>query len=129
MKDGRCRAIILIERYHLRIFPFALERKEQVYVRSAPAVNGLLVVANGRDALCALAEKSYQRVLGTVHVLILVNEKMPEAGMICGAPLGELTQESRSFLDEIIEVECVVALKFFLILVKELKEQCVIAKR
>jgi len=80
------------------------ERLHVANVGSAPAVDGLIVVAHRAD-IAVGAEQSDELVLGAVGVLELVDHHVCEAALPLVAHVGVALPQPHGLDDEIVEVE------------------------
>ncbi len=69
-----------------------VEAQDVVHFRAAPAVDGLVVVADAADIGRALRQQPQPQILGDVGVLVLVDQDVTEAAMVVGQHVGMLTE-------------------------------------
>ena len=73
------RAVVLLEPDLLRAGEVALEAQDVLHLRAAPAVDRLVVVADGADVPLLAGEELQELELRDVRVLVLVDEQVAEA--------------------------------------------------
>jgi hypothetical protein len=83
-----------------------LELEDVAHVGAAPAVDGLVVVADDADVPVLAAEEADELELGAVGVLVLVDEDVAVA-LACqrASTSGRVLPEARDAAHEIVEVE------------------------
>ncbi len=75
-------AVILLQPDHMRAGEILLEAQDVVHFRAAPAVDGLVVVADATDVVVPLCEQPQPEILRDVRVLVLVHEDVGEPAVI-----------------------------------------------
>ena len=91
-EDFGRRAVIALQADHLRARIVALERKDVIDLRAAPAIDRLVVVADAADIVARFGQQLQPLVLGDVGVLILVHQDIDEAAAILLQHVGILAQ-------------------------------------
>ena len=82
-KDLRRRTVILLQAHDQRAGEIALEFEDVLDLRAAPRVDRLVVVADAADVLVLLREQPQPQILRDVGVLVLVDQHIAEAVLIC----------------------------------------------
>ena len=110
-EDRRVRAVVLLELDDARALEVLLEVEDVAHVGAAPAVDGLVVVADGADVAPRAAEEPQHLELGAVGVLVLVDEDVQELALPARAHVLALAPEARDLAHEVVEVERAVLLQ------------------
>ena len=87
-QDGRPRSVILLELDDPRPGEVAVEVEDVSHLGAAPAVNGLIVVADRADVHALAAEQAKHLELGAIGVLVLVDEHVEELALPAGTHVG-----------------------------------------
>ena len=107
IEDGLGRAEVLLQHDGRHVGEGALELQDVADVGAAPAVHGLVGVADHADVAVRLAQQLDDLVLRVVRVLELVDEDVPEALLVVGAHVVVGLQEIGRHHEQVVEVECV----------------------
>ncbi len=82
-----------------------LEVEDVAQVRSAPAVDRLVVIADHRQVAVLLGEELDPQVLGTVGVLVLIDVQVAPALLVAREHRRRLPEEAHGLQQQVIEVE------------------------
>jgi hypothetical protein len=99
------RAVIALEANHFGVRKVARKTEKDGNVSAAPAVDGLVFVANHADVLVRADEQAKQIVLDAVGVLIFVDVNVLKAVSPFFADLRRFAKQTRGAEQEIVEVE------------------------
>ncbi len=101
-------AVVLLQANGLRFGKVFLELEDVADVRTAPAVDALVLVSNNANIVMIAGEKLHQLVLRTVGVLVLVDHDVAEAAVVTLARFATGFQQAHRLEQQVVEVECVV---------------------
>ncbi len=87
-ENARGRAVVFLEADDRRTREIALEAQNVADLRSAPAIDRLVVVADATQIAPRLGQQPQPQILRDVGVLILVDEHIAEAAVILGEDVG-----------------------------------------
>ena len=110
-QNGRRAAIILFELINLCTGKILRKIQNIADFRAAPAVNGLIFVANNKQVSALFREQFYNVVLQFVGVLKLVLE----SSLIFFENVGTLREKLYSFEEEIVKIHAVALFEFLFI--------------
>jgi 4-diphosphocytidyl-2C-methyl-D-erythritol kinase len=82
-----------------------LELEDVLDVGAAPAVDGLVFIADHADVAVRAGEQLHQLVLRAVGVLVLVDQQVFVAAVVAFAHLGRRLEQAHGFEQQIVEVE------------------------
>ncbi len=105
VEDRLGRAEVLLEHDRRHVGEGALELQDVADVRAAPAVDGLVGVADHADVAVRLAQQLDDLVLRVVRVLELVDEDVSEALLVRRTHVVTGLQQVRRHHEQIVEVE------------------------
>ncbi len=97
-------AIILLQPDHMRAGEILLEAQDVVHLRAAPAVDGLVVVADAADVVVPLREQPQPEILRDVGVLVLVHQDVGEPAVILAQNVGVFLEQPQIFEQQIAEI-------------------------
>jgi hypothetical protein len=103
-EDGGARAVVLLELDDVSAGEVVLELEDVAHVGAAPAVDGLVVVADDAEVLVLLAEGADERELRAVRVLVLVDEDVAVARPPAREDVGARLPERDDTANEVVEV-------------------------
>ena len=109
------RAVVLFQFDHFGVGKIFFKIEDIADVRPAPAVDGLIVVANHAEIALLAREQAHQFVLRGVGVLILVHQYVVKAVSIIVEHRRLAGQQFQRFEQQIVKVEGVVAAQAILI--------------
>ena len=101
----RRRAVVRLEGDDPRAREVLVEVEDVLDLGAAPAVDRLVLVADGAERLRALAEELDEGVLRGVRVLVLVDQEVPDPAALLGEHRGIPGQQAHRARDEVVEVE------------------------
>ena len=106
LHDPPARAVVLLELHHLGLGEVFPEAADVADVGAAPAVDGLVVVADDAEVAVLLGERAEEAVLRGVRVLELVDQDVVEAATD-GVLLGLLAvfEDAEDVENEVLEVD------------------------
>ena len=103
------RAVIAFKPHHLGAGKIALEAEDVFHLRTAPAIDRLVIVTHaadvGRLVLRALCEKPQPQILRRVGVLILVNKDVAEFAVIVGEHIRMRAEQTDRQAEKIAEID------------------------
>jgi hypothetical protein len=105
VEDGLGRAEVLLQHDGGHVGEGALELQDVADVRAAPAVHGLVGVADDADVAVRLAQQLDDLVLGVVRVLELVHQDVAEALLIRGPHVVVGLQQVGGHHEQVVEIE------------------------
>ena len=82
IQDRLRRAVVLLERDHLRLRPVTLKVQNVANICTAPGVDGLIVISNHAEIAVPCGELANPGVLNAVRVLILIHVQVLPLGAI-----------------------------------------------
>ena len=123
--DVAARAVIALEVDDGALGEVLLERPDVSDVGAAPAVDGLVGVADGADVAVVAGEQVGQLVLRVVGVLVLVDQDVPVAGGVLLADPVVPAQQGDGAQQQVVEVERAGAAQDLLVLLEAVDELCV----
>ena len=100
---------------HMRAGEILLETQDVVHFRAAPAIDGLVVVADAADVVVPLREQPQPEILRDVRVLILVHQDVGEPAVILLENVRVLHEKPDVFEKQIAEIDGVQLLQPLLI--------------
>ena len=103
-QDFRRGAIVLLQPYDAGSGEVATERENVLHVCTAPAVDGLIVVAHHADVLVLAPQQLDEAVLRVVGVLVLVHEHVIEAALPAGELARVALEQAHGHHEQVIEV-------------------------
>ena len=103
-QDVAGRAVVLLELDHLGVREILLEIEDVGDVGTAPAVDGLVVVAHNHEILILGRQQVGDLVLHVVGVLILVHADVAEALLVLLEHLGARAQKLQRTHEQVVEV-------------------------
>ena len=109
------RAVVLFQFDHFGVGKILFKIEDVADVRPAPAVDGLVVVADHAEVALLAREQAHQFVLRGVGVLILVHQYVVEAVAVIGKHRRLAGQQFQRFEQQIVKVEGVVAAQALLV--------------
>ncbi len=109
-------AVVLLQLDHLQRRKILRQALEVVQRGAAPAVDGLVVVADGGEVRARAHQQLEQLVLGGVGVLVFVDQHMAELRLPARAHLGLALQQQQRQADQIIEIHALVGSQPLLVL-------------
>ena len=132
--NGVCRiqyifggAIVLLKPHYLCALKVLFKAEYVLYIRAAPAVYALVIVAHNAKVAVLSAQHFNKPVLRHVGILIFVHENILEAVLVLFKHLGALFKQLYRFHEQIVKVERVSGHKAALILLKHLFGYAVVA--
>jgi hypothetical protein len=99
-----------------------LELQNVAYVRAAPTVDGLVLVADDADVARGAGQQLHQLVLRAVGVLIFVDEQVLVAAVVSLTDLGDGLEQAHGLQQQIVEVERVGLEKLFAIDLEDVRD-------
>ena len=115
IQNGLCGTVILLQANDPASLVLLFKIQDILYRGAAEAVNTLIIIANNTDIFIPSGQKAGQQILHMVCILILVHQNIPEFTLIIGAYVFVLLQQSDCNINNIIKVQRIVFLQFFLI--------------
>ena len=107
-QDGAGGAVVLLQLDDLEVGVVHRQFLEVVQRRAAPAVDGLVIVAHGREVAALAHQQLEQFVLRGVGVLVFVHQHMAQRGLPLGAYFREVAQEAQRHADQVVKVHALV---------------------
>ena len=98
------RAVILLQPDHVRAGEILLEAQDVVHLRAAPAIDGLVVVADAADVVVALREQPQPEILRDVGVLVLVHQDVGEPAVILLENVRVFLEQPQVFEQQVAEI-------------------------
>lgn len=114
-QNGRRAAIILFELINLCAGKILREIQNIADFRAAPAVNGLIFVANNKQISALFREQFYNVVLQFVGVLKLVYANVLESSLILFENVGTLREKFYGFEEQIVKIHAVALFEFLFV--------------
>ena len=105
VEDGLARSVVLLEMHDVRVWIVLLEIEDVADVRTAKAIDRLIVVADHRDVAVLRGEEVNEHVLGPVRVLVLVDQYVAEPVAPLLERLGVGAVELDELHDQVVEIE------------------------
>ena len=115
-QDVAARTVILLQPDDLRIRVITLKGLNIFDLRAAPAVDRLIVVADGEEVVVRPGQEAQPSVLDGVGVLKLVDQDMREASLIVPEDVRTLAQQLQGLEQKIGKVEQTRACALFFVL-------------
>jgi hypothetical protein len=97
----------------------ALEPEDVADLGAAPAVDGLIVIADAADVAMLAREQAQPQILRDIGVLVFVNQQVPELPLIPRQDLGLLRKQRDRMQQQVAEIAGVQRAQSFLILAVE----------
>ena len=111
-----CRgAVILLQLDDLCIRKILLKIENVSDIRAAPAVDGLIVVADDAEVPALRCQQAHEHILRVVRILILIDMDIPNLALIGLQHRRMLRKKLKRFNDQIVEIQRVRAFQLFLI--------------
>ncbi len=105
LEDHLGGAIVLLEADDLDFGEVFFEVEDVLDVCAAPAVDGLIFVADDADIAVLPGEELHELVLRSVGVLVLVDHDVAVAAVVLFASFGGGFEQADGFEEEVVEVE------------------------
>jgi hypothetical protein len=99
------RAVVRLERHDARAREVLVEPEDVLDLGAPPAVDRLVLVPDGAERVRALSEELDEGVLGTVGVLVLVDQQVADPPPLRRQDVRALAQEAHRAGDQVVEVE------------------------
>ena len=103
-QDVARRAIVALEPNNFRAGKVLFEAENVVDLRSTPAVNRLIIVADAADVLRTLREQPQPQILCDVRVLVLVDQHVAEALLIARKHFRVAPEDPKILEQQIAEI-------------------------
>jgi hypothetical protein len=107
-QDIAGRSVVLLELDHLRVGIVFVEAHDDAHIGPAPAVYGLVVVADDAQVAVFGGELHDEAVLREIDVLVFVHEHMMKAVLIAREDVGIPLEEPDDVGDQVVEVAGVI---------------------
>ena len=121
-EDDLSGAVVLFEADGADVGEVLLELQNVAYVRAAPTVDGLVLVADDADVSRGPGQQLHQLVLRAVGVLILVDEDVLVTAVVSLTDLGDGLEQAHGLQQQIVEVERVGLEKLFAIDLEDVRD-------
>ena len=105
VEDALGRAVVLIHDDDGGLGEHLFEAHEVAVVRSAEAIDALILVSHCRDVAVALTEHAHHLPLREVRVLELVDEQVAEPVPPPGERIGVLAEQLHDETEQVVEVD------------------------
>jgi hypothetical protein len=105
LEDAYRRAVVLFELDHLQVQVVARQPAQVLDVGAAPAVDRLVVVADGREGGARPGEQPEHAVLAGVGVLVFVDQQIAQAVLPLVAHLRMVFEEGDGQRDQVVEID------------------------
>ncbi len=103
-EDMAGRAVVALEPDDLGAGEVGLEAQDVVDLRTPPAIDRLVVVADAADIVVPLREQPQPQILGHVRILVLVHQREQEALLIFFEHVRVLLEQPQVLQQEIAEI-------------------------
>ena len=113
-------AIVLFQSNDFGAREIFFKIKNVANIGAAPGINALIFIADDADILLLARQHLHQFVLGTVGVLIFIDQYVAESTVVVAADRRHRAQQANGFQQQIIEVERVGPLQFLVVEVIEM---------
>ncbi len=97
-------AIIFFEPYDLRAGKIFLKTQDVADFRAAPAIDGLILIADDANVFVFLREQAQPQILRDVRVLIFIHQKIVKAVLVLFEDIRIFAQQSQLVQKQIAEV-------------------------
>ena len=114
-QDMTTGAVVTLQPDHLGAGEIGLEAQDVVHLGAAPAVDGLIVVADAADVRFTAGQQPQPQVLGHVGVLVFVDQDVAEPALVVGQHVRVLAKQPDRLQQEIAEVDRVQLLEALLV--------------
>ena len=114
-----CRAVILLQFHNLSILVDALEIQYIADIRTSEFIYGLIIITDYAEIPVFVRQQPYKLELCHVRVLILVDHDVAETLLVILEYLLMRVEQLDSLHEQIVKIECVVAVKLPLVLLVE----------
>ena len=101
-------AVVLLQADDAGVGEVLLELEDVADFGAAPGVDALVLVADGAYVFLFAGEELHELVLGTVGVLVLVDEEVAVAALVAAADFLGDVEQADGFEEQVVEVESVV---------------------
>jgi len=98
-------AVVLLQADDSGVGEILLKLENVADIGAAPGVNALIFVAHGADVFCLAGQQLHDLVLGTIGVLVLVDEKIAIAALVTLAHFAGNLEQADGFEQQVVEVE------------------------
>ena len=104
-EDMRGRPIILLQPHNLRAGKILLEAQDVVDLRSAPAIDRLVVIPHAANIIVPLRQQPQPQILRHVGVLILVHQDVAEPVVVVGEHFLVLGEDADRVQQQVAEID------------------------
>ena len=115
------RAIILLKLDRLRLGKVLLEIQDVADIRAAPAVDGLIGIADDAEIVMTACQKRCEPVLCAVRILIFVDEDVAETPLILLTQFVVIFQKVDGEQQEIVKIQSIVLAQLLVIQAEKLR--------
>ena len=111
LQDRVRRAVVLLERDHLRVREVALELHDVADVGAAERVDALIGVPDGHDVFGHAGQELEEHVLGVVRVLVFVDQDVGEPVLQFLQHIGVIAEGMGRAEQQVVEIQRVVGVQ------------------
>lgn len=108
-------AVVLFQRDACGVRVILFEFQNIAKIRAAECVDGLIRVADNADIAILFGKEREEEVLGVVGVLVFIDMEVPPGFLVPIEDIGTLDKESNNFEDQIIKIDGIMRMEFFLV--------------